>query len=166
MADDSDGEDLSERIAALKAENYDLRHERKQLREERRRLLASDPGENGIVLTGDDAKAWERYKALGSPEVIERAQVDAADLARFRNDEVVKRAGAIAKFKPALLGRLLSADALELEFGTSRREGMDTPTVNVKGADGKLVPLEEYAASHWPDALPTLRAGTDSRGRG
>jgi hypothetical protein len=154
-------------IAKLEKENFNYRRDRANLREENAALKAKVPADGAVVLSADDAKAWEAYKALGKPDDLKNSaklsQTDAADLARFRKAEVAEKAGEIAKFKPSLLGRLISADGLTLEFGTEKKDGKDVPIVSVKGADGKLTPLADYAENHWGDALPALQADSNTQ---
>lgn len=132
----------------LHAENRNLMG---QLAEARKRL----PADGSIVLAGDDAKAWERYKARGTPDEIdatyaERDTFKGEAVLRARNDSLAE-----AGFNPKTLAPLIPADAaIEVKDGEKGRDGKTPRVATIKppGSD-KAVPLTDWIASnlgHYP----------------
>lgn len=61
---------MADRVAALEGENYRYREQRRELQDEVKALKANQRPENATILTGDDAKAYDAYKALGKPDEL------------------------------------------------------------------------------------------------
>src|SRR5690348_6795389 len=57
-------------------ENYRLREDKRQLNEQLTTAQGKVPADGALVLTGDEAKAFEAYKALGTPKEL-KDRIDA-----------------------------------------------------------------------------------------
>lgn len=128
----------------------------------RRRAQAAEaklPPEGGVVLVGDDAKAWAAYQALGKAEDVKKALDESkgaqGELAKVQREKLIREAAEAHGFRPAVLGRL--AGELPIELKTEEKDGKTVKTALVKDA-GKDVPLPEYAEGTWADFMPSLRA--------
>lgn len=155
--------DANAHIASLKkaldtreADNKQARDRIKALEAERDEIKASLPSPDAIILTGDDAKQLEAYKALGKPDLLkvklddyDRATREAATVKRR---ELVDRVARDPKdetqyrYKPTVLNRLLSDAALTLT---------DKGDAIVKAGDTEK-PLEKWLEEDQADFLPAL----------
>jgi hypothetical protein len=141
----------------LLAENAKLRSERRDLREDLTKATAKVPAEGAVVLTGDDAKAWQTYKeqsgqgavlvpkdkaaALeayekhGTPEVVaqqlESGKVASVEVAQRKRAETLEVAAKSVGFKTGLLK--LAAKDLDVQM----RE------VDVTDAEGKTSKVQK-----------------------
>lgn len=146
------------------AENAKARERIRALEAEKGNLEALLPGDDSVVLTGDDAKAWEAYRELGKPDLLkvklddyDRATTRAAELeterlvdkaARDPNDETRYR------FKPSVLQKVLGIGEAKLVAG---KDGY-----TVKAGDNEK-PLEKWLEEDQSDLLSALQitpAGT------
>jgi hypothetical protein len=127
-------------------------------------LKAKVPDDKAVVLAGDDAKAWDEYRALGKAGDLKEAL---AERDRFRDEasglrraEVHKQAAEVHGYKASVLSDLIERDRLPIEV---REEKVGTKTARVayvKHADDKGKEVEtrlpDYAEKHWLDYLPSL----------
>lgn len=127
-------------------------------------LKAKVPPEGAVVLGGDDARAWEEYKALGKAGDLKQALLERdrvkADLDGLRRAEVHTQAAEIYGYEPKVLGRLIEQDKLTLEVKDEQVKGKPARVALVKHRDdqGKDVTskLPDYAARAWPEFLAAL----------
>lgn len=158
--------------ATLKSENADRRQKVKELEGELATARAAVP-EGAKVLTADEAKAWERYVALGTPDEAEalkkeRDELAAKDATRTRQD-ILTAASPTEGWNenaPKALLKLAGFDAVELTAGevTVERAGTGGKKENVKAptafvtVDGKQVRISEWLAKEAPEFVPLLTA--------
>lgn len=133
-----------------------------KLRDSNRELKKQLPADGSIVLTADEGKALNAYKALGKPEEIATnltaGTAAVAKVAAFLREKIHHKAAELCKFVPAVLGTLAEKDGLELVIGTGKdKAGKDVETASVKGEGEKTTPLAEYAEAHWKPFLPALK---------
>lgn len=152
----------------LHGENHDLRQKNADLR-------GKVPTDGSVVLSGDQAKEWSAYQALGKPEDLRKTVREHPDLAAkvsaFEREKEVAGIGQIAGMKPSVLQLLADRDRVAFEVREGKEKGKDgkpTQVVMVKAGDADPVPLDDYAAKHWSDLLPSLKpdAGTQAQRRG
>lgn len=158
--------DTTKALMVLLDENY--RH-----RETARELKAKLPAEGSLVLTGEDAKVYQRYRALGDPHTLATALTE-RDHLREVNDGVARdklhsEVAIVAGYKAAVLSRLATTDNVDLviedlkdKAGRPVMDKLGKPARGafVKNEDGSFTDLSEYAAKHWDEFLPALKADT------
>jgi hypothetical protein len=141
-----------------------LFNENREHRQRIRELEQRVPGEGAVVLTGDQAQAWQTYSQLGNPaevqQQLEQARQASTELAGLKRAEQIRTVAEVAGYKPGVLQKL--ADGLTLEL---REQQVDGQTARVpyvvtgEGQQQQATPLVDYAAEHWNDFLPALQAG-------
>ena len=145
---------LAEKLSEALTDNYTLREKNRKLRVDNETLAAAKPPEGSVVLSGDDARLLDAYKALGEPgtlkQTLDAATQAHADLTTLRKSEVVRSAAEAHGFKPSVLSRL--ADGLELTM----KEGKDKKLQAFVLKDDKELALDAYAEQEWADFLPSL----------
>lgn len=148
--------DPSEVNEKLMAENYKLRRQRDESR------TGPKVGPGDVVLTGDDAKAWESYRKLGDPKELKKSldagQQAIADREEAATAEVNEKAGALAGLRPKLFAKLAKAEGLKLTIDRSSKDGKEIEVPYVVDGEGKKTNLADYAAREWRDDLPALKA--------
>lgn len=176
-------------VSALLRDNKKLRDERRTLREqspyrpdenlqrenaelqaENERLSGLIPAAGSVVLSGDDAAAWPKLKALNLSadkltELVREHGTLAARIAERDRQDVVARVAETMKWKPATLQKIAAAEGLHLEFKdvSETKDGKTTkvsvPHVRLaKDEKAALEPLKDFAARELKDYLPALRA--------
>ena len=141
MARSSDAAALARQLFE---ENFRYRTE---LREAQRQI----PAQGAVVLSAEQAQAWQAYQGLGAPDQVQ--QTIAAHRTLQRDLELRDVAGATGYSLDVL--RTLAAD-LAFEVRTEQKDGKPIKAVYVK-VDNKDVPLETYATEKWAAFLPALR---------
>lgn len=180
------GADLSKAAEGLVAKHGDptaallvLLGENYSLRDKNRDLGAKVPGEGAVILTGDDAKHWGSYRALGTPndlkKSIDEGKQHAADLGTYRKADVTRSAAEAHGFSPKVLGTL--TEKLDIEMGQLKddkgvllgkdnkalpKDGIPVPVAYVKGEGDERTALDKYAASHWGEFMPSLKPSTET----
>jgi hypothetical protein len=136
-----------------------------QLRDKVRSMEGRVSPEGATVLTGDDAKAWDIYKALGKPETVkqgldERGQFQ-GELESLRREAILRRVAEVAGFKYNILAdreKAARADNKPLAFEVREVEvdGVKKATAFIKeGSTEKTA--EDYAREQWSDYLSVLQ---------
>jgi hypothetical protein len=140
-----------------------LFQENREHRQRIRELEQRVPGEGAVVLTGDQAAAWQAYQGLGAPTDVQQrltaAEQAQNELAGLRRAEQIRGVAEAAGYRPTVLERL--AEGLEFEVREEQRDGQTArvPYVVTKSEQGEQrTPLAEYAQQHWADFLPALSA--------
>jgi hypothetical protein len=140
-----------------------LFQENREHRQRIRQLEQQLPGEGAVVLTGDQAAAWQAYQGLGAPTDVQQrltaAEQAQNELAGLRRAEQIRGVAEAAGYRPTVLERL--AEGLEFEVREEQRDGQTArvPYVVARGEQGEQrTPLVEYAQAHWVDFMPALRA--------
>lgn len=147
---------LAERLATREGDNYSLREERRQLKEQLAALQGKLPAEGAVVLAGDDASQWQAYTQLGKLDELQAAlaerETTKGELATLKRDLELRDVAQIANYKPAVL-KQLAGDA---QFVIKEADGKRSIVVK----DGeKETPLSDYAKAKWADFLPALQIG-------
>jgi hypothetical protein len=140
-----------------------LFQENREHRQRIRELEQRVPGEGAVVLSGDQAQAWQTYQGLGAPTDVQQrltaAEQAQQELSGLRRAEQVRSVAEAAGYRPTVLERL--AEGLTLELREEQRDGQTArvPYVVTKSEQGEQrTPLAEYAQTHWADFLPALSA--------
>lgn len=136
----------------LYSENYELRTTRRQLREELEQTKKKLPAEGTVVITAEEAKAFEAYKKLGKPEELETARTEIDTLKRGL---LLDKAAALLEYRPGVLKKL--ADGLQISLREETVDGKVVETPIVTEGD-KAISLKEFAEKNWPDFIPALLA--------
>lgn len=137
-------------------DNYELRESRRQARAELQEARKKVP-EGAAVLTGDELKSWEAYKALGEPDKVSG---QLAELSTLRRDAQVAELASAHKLKASAVKRLLTADAQITVTG----EG-DKREFTIKVGD-KESSVKDLLEGDWKEFEPALRespAGSGGR---
>jgi hypothetical protein len=184
------GPDLAKQAENLTAKHGDpnvalmvLLGENYKLRDGLREATKAVPPEGARVLYGDDAKLWDSYRELGDPPAIRKAVRERDEFSgkvqKFERESELRAVADKARIdgapvKYAVL-KTLAADLVFGEDTAKDKAGKEYSFVTVAAPDGaEPVPFEQYAAAHWADFLPALRAdgagaprapGTPSRDR-
>jgi hypothetical protein len=136
-----------------------------QMREKLRSLEGRVSPDGATILTGDDAKAWDVYKALGKPETVkqgldERSQFQ-GELESLRREAILRRVAEVAGFKYNILAdreKAARADNKPLAFEVREVEvdGVKRATAFIKeGSTEKTA--DDYAREQWSDYLSVLQ---------
>jgi len=141
---------------SLHDENYKLRQKNAALR-------SSVPDEGSVVLKGDDAKDWTKYRDLGKPSEV-KASLDSGRVAteerdRFARGEVYRKVADAAGYKPSVFVQMAERDGLAVELVEGKKDGKAVTTAVVKGEGDSTTPLEEYVDRNWSDFKPALVGG-------
>lgn len=144
--------------AELYSQTYGLREDRRNLRKQVEELKAKVPQENSVVLTAEEAKAWETYRELGKPDEI-RTSLDNAK--KDRRAALASRAASTHGYNPEVLERLL-ADNAEIIEGDKGEDGK--PVYKVKVGDTTKT-LSELAESDWKPFMKSLLDNGKPEGR-
>lgn len=161
-------ERLAENLEKAYGENFSLREKNRGLTGEVTTLKANQRPDGAVILTGDDAKAYEAYTALGKPDELATIKTErdtlATEVATTKKQSLLRDVAEIAEFKPAVLTRLggdLDYVIKEVTEGEVTRKA-----AYVKTEQGEK-PLTEYAQAQWGDFLPALTAtgGTEQQGQ-
>jgi hypothetical protein len=163
--------DLTAVIHHLFNDNYSLRDKNRGLREQVKELESKAPKEDAVVLSADEARLLESYKALGTPEEIKKAQGELetarTEAVTLRRDRVIAEAAKAHQFKDGVLKKLVENDKLTIEMRETEKDGQKKPVAFVipgDAANGAVVALDEFAAKHWTDFLPSLRVEAEQGG--
>jgi hypothetical protein len=137
-----------------------LFQENREHRQRIRELEQRVPGEGAVVLTGDQAAAWQAYQGLGAPNDVQQrltaAEQAQQELSGLRRAEQVRSVAEAAGYRPTVLERL--AEGLEFEVREEQRDGQTARVPYVVSGEGHAEPLTSYAQQHWADFLPALSA--------
>jgi hypothetical protein len=137
-----------------------LFQENREHRQRIRELEQRVPGEGAVVLSGDQAAAWQTYQGLGAPTDVQQrltaAEQAQQELAGLRRAEQIRGVAEAAGYRPTVLERL--AEGLTLELREEQVEGQAARVPYVVTGENQAQPLTDYAQQHWADFLPALQA--------
>lgn len=157
--------DAASALRVLLSENHGYRD---QLRE----LKAKLPADGSVVLSGDDAKAWGRFRTLGDfadveTRLKERDTLDAQIKAHAR-EKLVSEAAGLHGYDPDVLGQLPGAADLEIRVAERTVNGKAVKVAQVVGQDDQgqetLTDLDKHAEANWAKFLPSLTADSQASG--
>lgn len=126
-------------------------------------LAANQVPQGGRVLTADEARAYDAFIALGTPDEVktklEQGTKDSTELTDLRFKDSLNTAARDAGYKPKVLGDRVKADGLTLLPSREvERDGKKVQVAYVKDAQGTEHELAAYAKQHWDDYLVALQA--------
>jgi hypothetical protein len=156
--------DATQLAQQLFTENYTLREEKRKLNTKVEQLQGKVPADGSIVLSGDDAKAWQTVKELNlTPDEI-KAKLQSSseterELASLKRTELMRQVADAEGYKATVLSDILPADAA-VEVKDHEKDGKKTKRGFIKikenGADRELL-LSDYLETNKADYLPALR---------
>lgn len=140
-----------------------------QLRQSRRDLEARVPAAGTVVLTVDQAKAWNAYQKLGDHKEIatqlDEGRQSTAKLKEITTTEALQQIGKEAGYSPSVFARLAKQDGLtpeKFEVTTVKgKDGKDHPAVFFKGEGDAKTPLADFVGSTWSEFAPALKPTTE-----
>lgn len=145
--------------SALRALAYKLNDVERENADYRRRIkdLKGKVPEGSVVLTGDDLKAFEAYKALGTAEDVEtrlKAATEVQDkLKGYEKQEQFTQAAQAAKMNSTALAKLYGDHTLVVEGSGENAKVF----VSVKdGETESKVALDEHVKEHYPEFEASL----------
>lgn len=144
-------------------ENFRLREDKRKLTEAATETAKKLPAEGSIVLTSVEAKAYEEYKALGTPVEL-KTRIDAFPTLEDENKNLKMRDSLREVASIGIGGSKLRFSVLEdrvkaagnLQF-IVKEEGRDKRKVAYVKDGDKETPLEQFAEKNWADYLPSLK---------
>lgn len=150
-----------------------LREENRNLNAEVERLQGMIPAAGAIVLTGDDATAWPKFKALNlAPDKISEAlkETDSlrAKITERDKADVLTRAADAMGYKPSAFVKIAAAEGLHIEFKDVQVKDDDKTVTkslpHVRKANDEKASLElldTYAERELGDYMPALKTETE-----
>jgi len=157
---------MAERLAALENDNYKFHEKNRDLTAENATLKGKVPADGALILAGDDAAAWEQYKALGTASDL-KASLEGATTAQMelaglkREKDVTAFAGTHGLKAPVLLELLKPGEEL-VSKDVAGADGKPVKQAFIKTADGEAPLLEKYA--HFAPALLAEAAKDQPKG--
>ena len=158
----NDGARLAE---SLLRENHGYRRKLATAKTEIEETKKKAMPEGAVVLSADQAKAWDAYQKLGKAEDLQKALEELPKLkeqaATSARERLIAEAAKLTGFDSDVLSGL--AGKLELEMKETQKDGKAVRIALVKDG-GAEKPLEEYAAEKWAKFMPALKPGNGSSG--
>jgi hypothetical protein len=160
---------MAERVSQLENDNFKLREKNRDANAENATLKTKLPGEGAVILTAEQAQAWEAYQKLGKPEDVTR-DLDAGRAAitksaDYERRELLDTAAKDLNFKPGLLKTLMEGKTVERrevevrqQDGTTKKEPQYF-LVSEAGGQKTEKPLHDYFKEQGDDVLQSLDAG-------
>lgn len=154
-------------IGALAKQNFKLRRTRDELQTRVTELEGKAPKEGATVLSGDDVKEWEAFKALGKKasevaSAITKGEEATARLAGLEWEQGARKAASAAGITNADAFLLLpGVRDLTFEVRTEKEDGKDVERVLYKGKEGEAKTLSREAIegrADWKPLAPALFA--------
>jgi hypothetical protein len=144
-------------VATLLSENHSLRDERRQLR-------GQIPAQGAVVLSGEQATAWQAYQQLGAIADVQTAlterETTQKELATLRQDLLLRDVASLAKFDLDVLKTI--GGNLSYVIKDATENGKAVKQVLVKDGETET-PIEKYAEAKWGKFLPSLKTETPAR---
>lgn len=144
----------------LLQENKEYRAEIKGLKAELEQARGKVPADGSVILSAEDAAAWNAYKELGKPEEIKSMKDEYQGLQR---DAVYREVAEAHGYKPAVLSQLPGVGELNFEVREIEKDGQKSKAAFVTNGDGQERPLSEYASEKWADFMPALAVEATSQ---
>jgi hypothetical protein len=158
---------MADRVAELERDNYRYREQKRDLTDRVKALEGKQIPEGAVVLTGDEAQAYDAYKGLGTPADLTKrlGDADAATtrLAELEREGKLREVADAAGYKLSVLKQIGGDREYELRDVTA--DGQTTKVAFVKDGD-TAKPLAEFATTAWADFLPSLTATGGNNGSG
>jgi hypothetical protein len=150
-------------------DNYGYRSKLEKATARVAELEGKQTPEGATILQGEDAAAYDAYKALGKPADLTKKLADADTatqrLTTLERDAVIRDAATAAGYKFTVLKD--RAGDLPIAVREVEQDGKKVSRAFVTPQGGTEAELTAYAAQHWADYLPALTAqGNGSGGTG
>lgn len=146
----------------LHRENYGLRQKNKALK-------SSVPEEGAVVLKGDDAKKWAKFRELGDPAEVkaslESGKVAAQKLEGIGRAETYRKAATLGGYSPEVFADLAESKGFSIEIAEETRDDKVVEVAFVKGEGDSRTPLKKFVESHLSSYLPALMQGQSPKER-
>lgn len=161
-------------ISTLISENYQLRQDKRKLREDLDQQKTKTPEEGSLVLSKDESKIFNDYKTLGSIEDITKkmdnlTQVQ-TELDTLKFEGVIRDAASAHNYKPTILTDLVKSRGLKVEMGSVEveEEGkkINKSSAFVIDSSNNKVKLDEYIQKNLPDYSEVLTIDSSSSNQG
>lgn len=169
MIDKRGGGESGAKAIALKLldDNEKARNSKRIWKEKALELQKTAPKEGQVVLSKEDAAAYEEFKKLGTPAEVKTKVESAAALAtekatREKGDTVAKGAE-LAKLNPKLLARLAEKEGFVVELRDEKVDGKDVKVPYARKNEEKAatLPLAQFVDKELADYKPALLAKGD-----
>lgn len=144
-------DDLGAVARQLFDENYQHRTRIRELETEIGQLENRLPGEDAVILSGDDVTTWQTYRELGQPDEIRTTLTEYQQLKR---NGLLRSAADAHGYKASVLAQL--AGELPIELGEVEADGQKKTIAYVVEGESRT-PLDQYANDKWSDFMPSLR---------
>ena len=148
--------DAKAALAALASENHTLRKQRRELRKK-------VPAEGALVLTQEQAAAWQAYQGLGKPEEVQAALGERDTLkeqvTRATREQTFRAAATAHGYNPDALAKFLAGRGVTLTETQATQDGKAVTLYSVQGDGDTTEPLPAWLEAHEAWALPALTAG-------
>ena len=138
----------------------DLLSENHGLREKNRELRVKVTPDGAVVLNADEAKHWESFSKLGTPEAVTKQLNDSknavAERDELKAEKVIVRAAELSGYKSDVLIDLAKSKGFTIEIDGDG----DAAKVNAKWRNGEkdeVQLLSEYAETVLSPYLPSLQ---------
>jgi hypothetical protein len=156
-------------VAELYRDNYDLREKNRTLKSEKEAAEKKIPAEGSVVLSADEAKVFEAYSQLGTPDQlkksIEEAKTSKDELGKLKRSQILRDVADIEGMNPSVLSRLASDMELEIEEYSEIENGESKAKKRALAVvDGRKEPLKTFATREWVDFLPSLNNSAANAG--
>ncbi len=160
-------------VHELQRKNDRLLRKNRELRERVTTLEESEPEDGGLVLSKDDAAAFDAFKKLNlkaddiTKSLKELEDLRAKETERSTEEHLAEAAEALGFENVALFTRMLKREGLHLEFKDERKKNDETGKTEVtrtpmvrlaKDDKAALEPLNDYLEREMPEIVPVLQA--------
>lgn len=141
--------------------NLEIRRKYQRARDRVEELRGKVPADNDVVLSGDEATAWNAIKALNIPakelaDRITKAEAATTKLASYERNDVARQAAETLGYEAEVLIDRLERDGLHLEIATvtEKVDGQEQTTRvprvrKASNATEALQDLDKYAEGNW-----------------
>ena len=140
----------------LYTENHKLREKNREHRAELEALKAQVPGDDALVLTGEDRKRFEAYQELGSPDDIrkerERSEQERTQMAAEKRQVMLDKAALQDNLSAESLAKLLREERIDAQR-VKDGDKEATRYVVLQGEKDEAVPLMDYIRSEYGDKV-------------
>jgi hypothetical protein len=152
--------DATQLAQQLFTENFTLREDKRKLNARLEAAQGKVPADGALVLTADEAKAWNAIKELNlSPDEIksklQSSSESEKELSSLKRKDLMREVAETEGYKASVLSTLLAAD-IPVEVKEIDKDGkkLKAAFVKVNGAD---IALSDYVQTNHADFLPALR---------
>lgn len=151
---------MAEKFAEFQEDNYQLREKNRQLKADLDAAAKRVPADGAVVLSADDAKAWDAYQKLGTPADVEKAVTDGKTsgekLAALERNESVRAAAAAEQLNADALLALPNLPAITLKDVKDGEATVKRAFVTIEG--GQETALRDFGKQTYAALWPAVEA--------